>query len=80
MDMGNTAAYVPVEADFKLKNNDGTVLIDENFAAQSFWKDVFIRYFKKISAVIGLILILLISVFAVIGPGMNEYTLSLIHI
>ena len=53
MDMGNTAAYVPVEADFKLKNNDGTVLIDENFAAQSFWKDVFIRYFKKISAVIS---------------------------
>lgn len=69
-------AYVPVEADFRLKDNAGDIAIDENFAAQSFWKDVFIRYFRKISAVIGLFLIILITVFAIIGPGMNEYTYS----
>lgn len=68
--------YVPVEADFKLKDNAGDITIDENFAAQSFWKDVFIRYFRKASAVIGLFLIIIISVFAIIGPGMNEYTYS----
>lgn len=70
------AAYIPVDADFKLKDNASTIVIDENFAAQSFWKDVFIRYFRKASAVIGLILILLITLFAVIGPGMNEYDYS----
>ena len=35
-----------------------------------------IRYFKKISAVIGLILIVLITVMAILGPEMNDYTYS----
>lgn len=72
----NRNVYIPTDSDFRLKNDAGAIAIDENFAAQSFWKDVFIRYFKKISAVIGLILIILISVMAVIGPDMNEYTYS----
>ena len=46
--MENTAVYVPVETDFRLKNNAGADLIDENFAAQSFWKDVFIRYLRSL--------------------------------
>ncbi len=71
-----TAAYVPAAADFKLKNNKDAIEIDENFAAQNFWKDVFILYFRKISAVIGLILIIVIAVMAAAGPGMNEYTYS----
>lgn len=70
------AAYIPVEADFTLKNNAEAIEIDENYAAQNFWKDVLIRYFRKVSAVIGLILIVLITVMAVVGPGMNEYTYS----
>ncbi len=70
------SAYIPVEADFRLKNNAGDIAIDENYAAQSFWKDVFIRYFRKTSAVVGLFLIILITLIAVIGPGMNEYTYS----
>ncbi len=69
------APYMPVDADFRLKNSDA-ITIDENFAAQSFWKDVFIRFFRKASAVIGLVLIILITVLAVIGPNMNEYTYS----
>lgn len=72
----NRNVYIPTDSDFRLKNDAGAIAIDENFAAQSFWKDVFIRYFKKISAIIGLILIILISVMAVIGPDMNEYTYS----
>ena len=32
------AAYVPVESDFRLKNNAEEIGIDSNFAAQSFWK------------------------------------------
>lgn len=70
------AAYIPVDADFKLKDNAREIEIDENFAAQSFWKDVFIRYFRKASAVIGLLLIMVITILAVAGPGMNQYTYS----
>lgn len=75
----NTAAatpYVPVDADFRLKDNAGEIGIDNNFSAQGFWKDVFVRYFKKTSAVIGLILIIVISIMAAVGPGMNSYTYS----
>ena len=64
------------EADFRLKNNSGEIAIDANFAAQSFWKDAAIRYFRKASAVFGLIMILLIAGMAVVGPGMNDYTYS----
>lgn len=70
------ASYIPVDSDFKLKNNEQEIGIDENFADQSFWKDVFTRYFHNISAVIGLILIIVITIFAIIGPGMNEFTYS----
>lgn len=69
-------AYIPTDADFKLKDNQGDISLDANFSSQGFWKDVVVRYFRKTSAVVGLILIIVISVFAVIGPGMNEYTYS----
>lgn len=68
--------YVPKDEDFRLKNEGDVVILDENFAAQSFWKDVFIRYFRKFSAVAGLILIVAITVLAIVAPGMNEYTYS----
>lgn len=70
------AAYVPVESDFRLKNNAEEIGIDSNFAAQSFWKDVLLRFVRKTSAIVGLILIILITIMAAIGPGMNGYTYS----
>ena len=70
------APYVPVDADFQLKNNFEEIGIDSNFSAQSFWKDVITRFFKKTSAVVGMILIILITIMAAIGPGMNGYTYS----
>lgn len=69
-------AYIPVDADFKRKDNAGEIAIDTNFSAQSFWKDVLIRYFRKASAVIGLAFILVISIMAAVGPGMNQYNYS----
>lgn len=69
-------AYIPVDSDFRLKGNGEKIAIDTNFAAQNFWKDVLIRYFRKISAVFGLVMIILISVMAWVGPGMNGYTYS----
>lgn len=70
------AAYISVDSDFVLKDNAAAIQIDENFAAQSFWKDVFIRFFRKTSAVVGLILIVFITLMAIIGPGMNAYSYS----
>ncbi len=71
-----TVAYVPVDSDFVLKDNAGDIDIDTNFAAQNFWKEVFIRFFRKHSAVFGLVMILFITLMAMAGPGMNEYTYS----
>ena len=45
------------EKDFVLKHNDAEIAMDSNFAAQSFWKDVRVRFFRKKSAVLGLIFI-----------------------
>ncbi len=68
--------YVPVAEDFVLKNASGELALDANFASQSFWKDVIIRFFRKKSAVIGMILIIIITLMAIVGPGMNAYTYS----
>ncbi len=68
--------YVPTDADFRLKDNAGEIAIDSNFSAQSFWRDVLIRYIRKTSAVVGLVLIILIGIMAMVGPHMNQYTYS----
>ncbi|RKM58780.1 ABC transporter permease [Butyrivibrio sp. CB08] len=68
--------YVPQDEDFKLKGNIEDILVDTNFASQSFWKEVVARFRKKKSAVLGLIFVLVITFFAFIGPGMNQYTYS----
>ena len=70
------AAYVPTAEDFRLKDNADEIVIDTNFAAQNFWRDVLMRFVHKASAVIGLILIVLITVMAILGPEMNDYTYS----
>ena len=68
--------YVPTDADFRLKGNAEDILVDSNFASQSFWKEVVARFKKKKSAVFGLIFVLIITFFAFVGPGMNSYTYS----
>jgi oligopeptide transport system permease protein len=40
----------------------------------SFWKDVRLRFYQNKGAVIGLVLIVIISFFAFIGPMMNSHT------
>ena len=72
----DAAAYVPTAKDFCLKNNTKELAIDTNFAAQSFWKEAFIRFVRKKSAMDGLILIALIVVLAAVGPKMNAYSYS----
>ena len=69
-------SYVPVEADFKLKGKTADDFVDTNFASQDFWKEVVARFWRKKSAVIGLVFVLIITFFAFVGPVMNEYTYS----
>ena len=69
-------SYVPVDSDFVLKDNAGEVEIDTNFAAQSFWKEVVIRFFRKKSGVFGTFMILFITLMAIVGPNMNSYSYS----
>jgi oligopeptide transport system permease protein len=68
--------YVFQPDDFELKHKDSIDLIDSNFASQSYWKDVFMRFKRKKSAVAGVFFILIIMIMAIIGPGFNEHTYS----
>lgn len=72
--VAGTAAFRP--DDFKLKNNADEIRVDTNFVSQSFWKEAGIRFRRKRSAVFGLIMIILITLMAIFGPGMNGYTYS----
>jgi oligopeptide transport system permease protein len=65
-----------MDAYFVLKKQNEDINIDSNYASQSFWKEVRHRFFHKKSAVVGLIFIILIVFFAIVGPGMTEYDYS----
>ena len=62
--------------DFERKANSEDLHTDANFASQNYWKDVFRRFFSNKGAVVGLVLIVLIAIMAIVGPGMNDYTYS----
>ena len=72
----DSASYTPAAEDFTFKHQDTDMDLDRNFASQNFWKEVVSRFFGKKSAVVGGILIILIVLFACIGPGMNDYSYS----
>ena len=69
---GSAAPYVPVSGDFELLGNRD-LQTDTNFASQSYWKGVFIHFFKNRRAVVGLVIIAVIILLAIIGPIMNSY-------
>ncbi|HQQ89496.1 MAG TPA: ABC transporter permease [Oscillospiraceae bacterium] len=64
---------LPADA-FELKHNDIHAHIDTNFASQNFWLDAYKCFVKNKGAVIGLLLIVVIIFFAVVGPWMTPYT------
>ena len=51
--------YVPVKEDFQFLNHQD-LDVDKNYASQSYWKGVFIHFFKNRRAVFGLVIITLI--------------------
>lgn len=65
-----------LEDDFKLKADTQSVMVDSNFASLSYWKEVRKRLWANKGAVVSLICIVIISLLAIFGPGMNEYTYS----
>lgn len=66
--------------DFMFAHEDGSKLIDKTYKASSYWKDVWGNFKKNKGALVGAIIIIIIILFALIGPGMNEHTYkSIIH-
>ena len=65
--------YIPKDEDFVFKENED-INIDKNFAAQGYWKGVMKRFFRKKRSTIGLIIVLLVIVFAIFGPMLSPYT------
>ena len=70
------AAYQFQPDDFSLRANTDVTQIDTNFTSENFWKEVRKRFFKNKGAVISLIVVLTIGIFAAFGPIMNGYTYS----
>lgn len=66
--------------DFDLIDNSERIQIDHSYVSQSYWKDAYVRFKSNKGAVIGLVIILVISFFAVVGPMMNEHTYKSINI
>ena len=67
-----SGAYTPVKGDFELLNRRD-LQTDANFASQSYWKGVWIHFFKNRRAVVGLVIIFVIVLLAIFGPMMNSY-------
>ncbi|MBP3892230.1 MAG: ABC transporter permease [Solobacterium sp.] len=68
------------EDDFLFAHEEGKKLVDQTFKASSYWKDVWGNFKKNKGALIGAIIIVIIILFALIGPSMNEHTYkSIIH-
>lgn len=68
--------YVFRDDDFSPKSDVTGTRIDNNFASQSYWKDVYKRFVSNKGALVALVLIVVIALLAAFGPGMNEYSYS----
>lgn len=65
--------------DFDFAHEEGEKLIDRNYSATSYAKDVWNNFRKNRGALIGIVIILFIVFMALVGPGMNDYTYKQIH-
>ena len=68
----SSSAYLPVDGDFELLEHRD-LDTDTNFASQSYWKGVWIHFYKNRRAMVGLAIILIIVLLAIFGPLMNSY-------
>lgn len=70
--MQTPADYTPRKEDFALLEQHD-IATDKNFASQGYWKGVAIHFFRNKRAVTGLVIVLLIVFFAVLGHMMSRY-------
>ncbi len=74
VDTLNSLPFLP--DDFELIGGAPEAQIDSGFSSDTYWKDVFHRFFSNKGAVVALALILLIVLFAIVGPAMSGYSYS----
>lgn len=60
--------------DFKFAHDDAHKIMDKSYAATSYAKDVWCNFKKNKGALVGAIIIIIIIVMALIGPGLNPHT------
>ena len=66
--------YEVKEHDFEFAHSIDEKLIDKNYKATSYAKDVWTNFKKNKGALIATVIILIIIVMAIFGPSMNEHT------
>ena len=66
--------YEVKEHDFEFAHSKDEKLIDKNYKATSYAKDVWTNFKKNKGALIATVIILIIIVMAIFGPSMNEHT------
>ena len=67
------------EDDFQFAHAADEKLIDKNYSATSYAKDVWNNFKKNKGALIGAVIIICITLMAIIGPNMNEFSYKQIH-
>ena len=75
--MSNTASKEKIEFledDFELVGAENVASADKIYASQSYWKDVLSRLKKNKGAIVALASIIIITLLAIFGVGMNEHT------
>lgn len=65
-------AYTPVPGDFEFLSRQD-MNVDKNFASQGYWKGVAIHFFRNKRAVVGLVIVVLITFLAIFGPILSSY-------
>ena len=65
--------YTPQKDDFEFIT-DRDISVDENFASQGYWKGVAVHFFRNKFAVTGLILFVVIMLFAIFAPIVSSYS------
>jgi len=68
------------DPNFQRVKNTAEMSIDKNYKSQPFWKDVLVRFCKNKGAIFGAIMILLLVILALLGPGMNPYEFDNVNI
>lgn len=74
LELKNESAMEFLPDDFQLAGEKNQVDVDKSFANISVTRDSLRRLARNKGAVISIVLILLVVIMAIIGPGMNEYT------